>query len=151
MSSPLPLLPGPLTLSALADYYAAQSQLIQQGFEKTGEGPAVLHGRSELVDSLVVRLFQEFISADPQAPSELCLLALGGYGRRELFPHSDIDLLFLTGDESAQSTYNDAIAAFLRMLWDMGMRVGNTTHTMAECGRLYRDNLEFNVALLDLR
>ncbi len=110
-----------------------------------------MQGRSELVDSLVVRLYQEFISADPQAPSELCLLALGGYGRRELFPHSDIDLLFLTGDESAQSIYNDAIAAFLRMLWDIGMRVGNTTHTMAECGRLYRDNLEFNVALLDLR
>ena len=37
------------------------------------------------------------------------------------------------------------------MLWDLRMRVGNSTHTLAECGRLYRDNLEFNVSLLDLR
>jgi len=37
------------------------------------------------------------------------------------------------------------------MLWDLRMRVGNSTHTLAECGRLYRDNLEFNIALLDLR
>jgi [protein-PII] uridylyltransferase len=76
---------------------------------------------------------------------------LGGYGRRELFPHSDIDLLFLTADGSGQSTYRDAIATLLRTLWDVRLRVGNSTHTLAECGRLYRDNLEFNVSLLDLR
>ena len=110
-----------------------------------------MRGRSDLVDALVIRLYQEFISADPQEPRRLCLLALGGYGRRELFPHSDIDLLFLTEDGSDQSTYRDAIATLLRMLWDLRMRVGNSTHTLAECGRLYRDNLEFNVSLLDLR
>ena len=87
----------------------------------------------------------------PKEPRRLCLLALGGYGRRELFPHSDIDLLFLTEDDSGQATYRDAIATLLRMLWDLRMRVGNSTHTLAECGRLYRDNLEFNVSLLDLR
>ena len=142
---------SPLTLSVLADYYAAQSQRIQQNFEETNAGTAVLRARSELVDALVIRLYREFISADPKEPRHLCLLALGGYGRRELFPHSDIDLLFLTEDESAQSTHRDAIATLLRMLWDLRMRVGNSTHTLAECGRLYRDNLEFNVSLLDLR
>ena len=151
MSSPLPPLPGPLALSVLADYCAIQSQRIQQSFAEANAGTAVLRARSDLVDALVVRLYQEFISADPQAPRHLCLLALGGYGRRELFPYSDIDLLFLTEDGSAQSTYRDAIATLLRMLWDLRMRVGNSTHTLAECGRLYRDNLEFNVSLLDLR
>jgi [protein-PII] uridylyltransferase len=151
MSLPPTRAPGPLALSVLAEYYAAQSQRIQQGFEKTGEGTAVLHERSELVDTLVVRLYQEFISADAQGPHHLCLLALGGYGRRELFPHSDIDLLFLSEDGSGESTWRDAIATLLRTLWDLRMRVGNSTHTLAECGRLYRDNLEFNVSLLDLR
>ncbi|HMD83230.1 MAG TPA: ACT domain-containing protein [Terriglobia bacterium] len=151
MSLPPTPVPGPLTLSVLADYYAAQFQQIQQNFAETNEGIAVLRARSELVDALVIRLYQEFISADPQEPRHLCLLALGGYGRRELFPHSDIDLLFLTEEGSAQPAYRDAIAAFLRMLWDLRMRVGNSTHTLAECGRLYRDNLEFNVSLLDLR
>jgi [protein-PII] uridylyltransferase len=142
---------GPLALPPLADYYAAQSQRIQQSFAEANEGTAVLRARSDLVDTLVVRLYQEFISADPQEPRHLCLLALGGYGRRELFPHSDIDLLFLTEDGSGQSRYRDAIATVLRMLWDLRMRVGNSTHTLAECGRLYPDNLEFNVSLLDLR
>jgi [protein-PII] uridylyltransferase len=149
--SSLPPAPGPLVLPVLADYYAAESQRIQQSFEKTGEGTAVLGDRSDLVDALVIRLYQEFISVDPKEPRRVCLLALGGYGRRELFPQSDIDLLFLTDDGSVQSTYRDAIATLLRMLWDLRMRVGNSTHTLAECGRLYRDNLEFNVSLLDLR
>jgi [protein-PII] uridylyltransferase len=151
MSSLLPPAPGPLALSVLADYYAAESQRIQSTFDGTNAGTAVLRARSDLVDALVIRLFQELISADAQEPRHLCLLALGGYGRRELFPHSDIDLLFLTEDESAQATYRDAIATLLRMLWDLRMRVGNSTHTLADCGRLYRDNLEFNVSLLDLR
>jgi [protein-PII] uridylyltransferase len=135
----------------LADYYAAQSRQIQRNFEETHAGSTVLRARSELVDALVVRLYQEFIAADPQEPRRLCLVALGGYGRRELFPHSDIDLLFLTEDGSSQATYRDGIAALPRALWDLRMRVGNSTHTLAECGRLYRDNLEFNVSLLDLR
>jgi [protein-PII] uridylyltransferase len=141
----------PLNLSVLTDYYVAQSQRVQQRFEATNEGTTVLRGRSDLVDALVIRLYQEFISADPQEPHHLCLLALGGYGRRELFPHSDVDLLFLTENESTQSAHREAIATFLRMLWDVRLRVGNSTHTLAECGRLYRDNLEFNISLLDLR
>jgi [protein-PII] uridylyltransferase len=135
----------------MADYYAAQSLRIQEDFEETNAGLAFLRARADLVDALVIRLYQEFIAADPQEPRHLCLVALGGYGRRELFPHSDIDLLFLTEDGSQSSTYRDAIATLLRMLWDLRMRVGNSTHTLAECGRLYRDNLEFNVSLLDLR
>jgi len=135
----------------VTDYYAARSQQIQRNFEQSNTGTAVLRERSALVDDIVIRLYQEFISAEPHEPRHLCLLALGGYGRRELFPHSDIDLLFLSEDGSVQSTYRDAIATLLRMLWDLRLRVGNSTHTLAECGRLYRDNLEFNVSLLDLR
>jgi [protein-PII] uridylyltransferase len=151
MSLPPPSESGPLVLSALADYYAAESQKIQTNFEQTGEGTSVLRDRSALVDSLVIRLYQEFISVDRQEPRRLSLVALGGYGRRELFPQSDIDLLFLTEDESVQSIHREGIATLLRMLWDVRMRVGNSTHTLAECGRLYRDNLEFNISLLDLR
>ncbi len=151
MPLPPPSESGPLILSDLSDYYAAESQKIQTAFEQTGDGTAVLRDRSALVDSIVVRLYQEFISADTQLPRQFSLVALGGYGRRELFPHSDIDILFLTESESVHATHREAIATISRMLWDIRMRVGNTTHTLAECGRLYRDNLEFNVSLLDLR
>ncbi|MBZ5671699.1 MAG: [protein-PII] uridylyltransferase [Acidobacteriia bacterium] len=142
---------SPLTLLSLSDYYTAESGRIQQTFHEAGEGRLVLRDRSDLVDALVLRLYREFLSPEPQEPRRLCLLALGGYGRRELFPHSDIDLLFLTEDGNTQSAHREAIAALLRMLWDLRMRVGQSTRTLAECGRLHRDNLEFNVALLDLR
>jgi len=141
----------PADLPALADYYAAESQRLQQSFAITHAGVAALNDRTALVDALAIRLYQEFISADPQGPRRLCMLALGGYGRRELFPHSDIDLLFLREDDDGSISHRDPIATLVRSLWDLRMRVGNSTHTLAECGRLYRDNLEFNVALLDLR
>jgi [protein-PII] uridylyltransferase len=151
MSLSPPPASGPFALSALTEYYAAHSQRIQQHFAETHAGAFVLSARSALIDGIVIRLYQEFISKDPNEPRNLCMLALGGYGRRELFPYSDIDLLFLTEDGSTPSTHHDAIATLVRMLWDLKMRVGNSTHTLAECGRLYRDNLEFNVSLLDLR
>ncbi len=143
--------PEPLTLHDLADYYATQSQRIRNSFENTKAGKAVLRARSELIDAVVTRLFREFIWTESQAPPHLCLVALGGYGRRELFPHSDIDLLLLTEDSSPLPMIKEAFAALLRMLWDLRLKLGNSTHTLAECGRLYRDNLEFNVSLLDMR
>ena len=115
----LPPAPNSPALTDLADYYAVQSQRIQQNFEATKAGTEVLRARSDLLDALVVRLFQEFISADPQAPRYLCLLALGGYGRRELFPHSDIDLLFLTEEESAFKP------PYQRLLHDAMLGVGD--------------------------
>jgi [protein-PII] uridylyltransferase len=142
---------SPLALSSLSECYAAETHRIQRDFDETGEGRRVLRDRTDLVDAIILRLHREFLSPEPQEPHRLCLLALGGYGRRELFPHSDIDLLFLSQDGRVQPARREAIAALLRMLWDLRIRVGQSTRSLAECGRLHRDNLEFNVALLDAR
>ena len=142
---------GLISALELSDYYSAESLKIQQEFERTGDGLAVLCRRSDAVDVVVTRLYSRFFSPQPDEPQNFCLLALGGYGRRELFPHSDIDLLFLTESSGEQSSRRDAVAAILRELWDLRLRIGHSVHTLAECGRLYRDNLEFNVALLDCR
>jgi [protein-PII] uridylyltransferase len=141
--------PTPVTHASLADYYHTETGRIRQPFDQDGDGKRVLRDRSDLVDSVVLKLYRDLISPAPQGPPGLCLLALGGYGRRELFPQSDIDLLFLTGAGSAETAHRENIAALLRMLWDLRMRVGHSTRTLAECGRLHRDNLEFNIALLD--
>jgi [protein-PII] uridylyltransferase len=135
----------------LSDYYAAESLKIQKGFDQTGNGRAVLGRRSDTVDVVVTRLYSRFFPLQLDEPQSFCLVALGGYGRRELFPHSDIDLLFLTESSGEQASRRDAVAAILRELWDLRLRIGHSVHTLAECGRLYRDNLEFNVALLDCR
>jgi [protein-PII] uridylyltransferase len=144
-------IPSSATLSSLSDHYGAESLRLERNFDQNGEGAWVLRERSDLVDAIVLCLYRAFLSPALQGPPRLCLVALGGYGRQELFPHSDIDLLFLGEEATAQSPHREAIAALLRMLWDLRMRVGSSTRTLSECGRLHRDNLEFNVALLDLR
>src|ERR1017187_1278094 len=121
--------PAPATHLSLAEDYSTESGRIRQQFDRDGAGRRVLKDRADLVDSVVLKLYRETISPTPQGPPGLCLLALGGYGRRELFPQSDIDLLFLTGDGSAPTAQRENIAALLRMLWDMRMRVGHSTRT----------------------
>ncbi|SPE26343.1 Bifunctional uridylyltransferase/uridylyl-removing enzyme [Acidobacteriia bacterium SbA2] len=142
---------GQISAFILSEHYSAESLRIQQTFDCPGDGLAVLRGRSDVVDTTVGSLYRHYFSPQSEEPRKFCILALGGYGRRELFPHSDIDLLFLTESSAEQGSQRMAIAAILRELWDMRLRVGHSVHTLAECGRLYRDNLEFNVSLLDCR
>jgi [protein-PII] uridylyltransferase len=137
--------------SSLSEYYGVESARIRRQFEASGDGRAAILARSNLVDAIVARLWEQFLSPDLNSPQGLCLVALGGYGRRELFPQSDIDLLFLAADGRAAASHREPIAAMVRTLWDLGLRVGNTTRTLSECGQFHRDNLEFNIAILDGR
>jgi len=135
----------------LKDLYLSQTGQIRQRFQATGDGLAALRERTELVDSIAQQLYAAFVSPDLQGPERFCLAALGGYGRRMLFPASDIDLLFLLDDPRAEQKFKPAIASLSRELWDLRLRVSATTRSLAECGRLHRDNLEFNMSLLDCR
>ena len=84
-------------------------------------------------------------------PQGLCLLALGGYGRQMLFPYSDLDILFLFGNDKAEQESRHLIAEFARTLWDLGFRVSSAGRTLEECKRIEEDNAEFHLALLDRR
>ena len=137
--------------SMLGQLHAVESARIRERFESSRDGRAALRERSDLVDEIVTRLYGDFFPLESHRPASFCLVALGGYGRQELFPHSDIDLLFLTEDGQTQASYRESIAVVLRTLWDLRLRVGHSTRTLADCGRLHRDNLEFNIALLDCR
>ena len=88
---------SPSLAAELRDFSAQESARIQDQFAASGDGRAFILGRSAVVDCIVERLWKEFLSADPDGPPNLALVALGGYGRRWLFPFSDVDLLFLHG------------------------------------------------------
>ena len=79
------------------------------------------------------------------------LLAVGGYGRRHLFPHSDVDLLLLFASERLAIEHKEVIAAYLQRLWDAGLRVSHSVRTPAECLEVHHQNIELNVSLLDQR
>ncbi len=109
----------------------------------------LLLARTDAVDSTVRSAAVEHFRAQFDAP--YALAAVGGYGRRELFPASDVDLLVLTANESDISAVKEPLSEFLRVLWDFGLRISPSVRTPAECYRLHEDNIELHISLLDLR
>jgi [protein-PII] uridylyltransferase len=136
---------------SLRAQYDAESQEIRRQFEESQDGSAVTRRRTALIDSLVSRLWQEYINPEPAATAGLALIAIGGYGRSALFPHSDVDLLFLCEKEMPTAEQKDRIRLLCQDLWDIRLKLSPTTRLLEDCDRLHRDNLEFNISLLDCR
>ena len=84
--------------------------------------------RAHLVDLLIVRAWGLYFDAGDE---DIALVAVGGYGRHELHPGSDVDVLILLRDSDAP--YKDAIEGFLLFLWDIGLEVGHSVRNIAEC------------------
>jgi [protein-PII] uridylyltransferase len=84
-------------------------------------------------------------------PDGMALAAVGGFGRRELFPHSDVDLLFLVASDDRVEAAREALSEFLRALWDAGLRPGHAVHTLKECVAENDGNTELTISLLDRR
>lgn len=108
----------------------------------------LLRARTELVDR-AVREAAECLSG--RAVPRLAVVAVGGYGRRELFPHSDVDILLLAGAEGDPGELKEPVSEFLRILWDSGIRVSHSVRTAAECCEVQEENIEFGISLLDVR
>jgi [protein-PII] uridylyltransferase len=100
--------------------------------------------RSELVDACVVELFGE-----SQVPPRVALVALGGYGRGELAPRSDVDLLILHADGPEE--IEGLAERLLYPLWDAGLTVGHGVRTADECLTLASERLDAATAMLDGR
>ncbi|HEX4020707.1 MAG TPA: [protein-PII] uridylyltransferase [Acidobacteriaceae bacterium] len=135
----------------LRDEYQHSVEALRQEFARTQDGHALVRCRADSVDALMDRLWLEIISSDKTGPRGIALAAIGGYGRRQLFPYSDIDLLFLCVDSSMEGSHEVVIRRFCQELWDIGLRVSATTRTLDECERLSAENPEFTLSLLDRR
>jgi [protein-PII] uridylyltransferase len=136
-------------IAALQEFHSTESAKIRQRFEHSHDGQAAIRERSDLLDTIIRQIWGSTLEDVPGLEG-LCVAALGGYGRRALFPCSDVDLLFLyegTPDEHLQR----GIRRLCQTLWDLHLRVSPTTRSLADCGRLHHDNVEFNISLLDCR
>ena len=87
----------------------------------------LVHRRALIVDQLLINIFKRIIP-----DSNLALIAVGGYGRGELHPHSDIDLLILSNTEH-NSFLNDSIGLFIAFLWDIGLRANHSVRSLEDC------------------
>ena len=138
-------------MSVLGPQAEDERQRIRQKFEAGGSAPETLRALCELADRIALQIFGEVLRVHNAEPQGLGLVALGGYGRRLLFPYSDLDILFLFGNEKTETDFRPLIADFSRTLWDLGFRVSSAGRTIEECKRIEEDNAEFHLALLDRR
>jgi [protein-PII] uridylyltransferase len=107
-----------------------------------------LAGRTAEVEEQVRQAYARTL--EPSFRTGLAVVAVGGFGRSELFPHSDIDLLLLA-DSDKNLPPRENISAFLQGLWDSGLRPSHSVHSVADCVVEHEDNAEFTISLLDRR
>lgn len=124
-------------------------QHIQQQFFATGEAAPVLAGLSTAIEQMTVDAYRASLAALPD--SSIAMLAVGGFGRRELFPFSDVDVLILIDRESQAAGIKSALSEFVRVLWDAGLRLSHSVRTVVECAEIHEGNVELSISLLDRR
>lgn len=103
--------------------------------------------RSARTDELIRAAYA---GANLSGNAAMSVSAVGGYGRRELFPYSDVDLLLLS-QSVPSGAEKERVSEFLRSLWDSGLRIGHSFHSPADCCEIHEGNLELTISLLDRR
>ncbi|RZT91397.1 [protein-PII] uridylyltransferase [Rivibacter subsaxonicus] len=84
-------------------------------------------------------------------PRTAALMAVGGYGRGELFPYSDVDVVVLLPDDDHDAALNAAIEAFITACWDIGLEIGSSVRTVADCVREAERDVTVQTALMESR
>jgi|JI10StandDraft_1071094.scaffolds.fasta_scaffold14276_10 [protein-PII] uridylyltransferase len=131
--------------AAVRRYLTAGDHADAAAFDQGADVDALLTARSRRVDTVLCDAFQR----DFTAQQGLCLLATGGYGRAELFPHSDVDLLLLI--ETDQLEARQQIERFLTRLWDVGLAPGHAVRSLQECLQVGSQDATVATALLECR
>ncbi|MDE3059590.1 MAG: [protein-PII] uridylyltransferase [Pseudomonadota bacterium] len=133
-------------LSLCRNWLDGERQAIKDRFLASNDAASMLAAHSHAMDELLQSLFSFF---SPHGGVGISLIAVGGYGRRELFPYSDIDLLFLYEGDSAHAA---AIAeSMLYVLWDLGLAVGHAHRSLDEAMTLAKEDMTIRTTLLDAR
>ncbi|HEB80753.1 MAG TPA: [protein-PII] uridylyltransferase, partial [Chromatiales bacterium] len=108
----------------------------------------LVHRQARLIDRLLEYAWHRLL---PDAGDDLALVAVGGYGRGELHPASDIDLLILVMDGAARERHRAAIERFLTLLWDLGAEVGHSVRSVDECVDEARRDITVATNLMEAR
>jgi [protein-PII] uridylyltransferase len=134
----------------LRTFYAKETLALEQSFARTGDGIAAIRRRSTLVDTLVKRALP-LASSKADAMENVAAVAVGGYGRKELFPYSDVDILYIFATPAAEESDKDLVRNANQVMWDIGLRASPFSRAVKECERFHPGNVEFTLSLLDAR
>src|SRR6185437_16512981 len=124
----------PFSHEAVRQKLLSGRESLQRRYHENRNSAALLRDHSRLVDRILRQVWHEM-----NMPSSIVLLAVGGYGRRQLFPYSDIDLVVLLPDKGSavevmDSALDTRLEHWVGLLWDIGLDIGHSVRTVAECG-----------------
>ena len=121
--------------------------LLAERFRANVAVERLVHQRALAMDEVILAAWQHFAADHNDSAT---LVAVGGYGRGELHPHSDIDLMvLLTG--AGDSAIDKPVGRFLTFLWDIGLDVGHSVRTLEDCETHARDDLTILTTLIEAR
>ncbi|HAK92788.1 MAG TPA: [protein-PII] uridylyltransferase [Massilia timonae] len=123
----------------------AERQLAFQTFQEDGKPEKLLRGLRQVVDGVLLDAWQV-----AGLPDDTALVGVGGYGRGELFPYSDVDLLILLG-QPADAITQARLEGLVQLLWDLGLEIGHSIRTVDECLSESAADITVQTSLLEAR
>lgn len=138
---------GP-AIKAYKDCIQQAQEKLYEAFRGTLDAEKLVHARSWFMDQLLSFAWNQYSWSEAE---DISLLAVGGYGRGELHPHSDIDLLILLENEQAFDNHKDNMQDFITLLWDMKLDVGHSVRTIEECAAEGEKDLTIATNLMETR
>ena len=120
---------NPTLITLLKVAVTAIDEDLKEVYQNGCDVNTIVYGRSRLIDQIIHTIYSHLFKDINQ---EIALIAVGGYGRGELHPRSDIDLMILLKEEENQKT-KDLLEKFLMLLWDIRLEIGHSVRTIEEC------------------
>ena len=134
-----------MTYGPIRDALAKAGDNLKARFEAGESVVELVRARSKLIDELLIQLWSEHVP-----DCDAALLAVGGYGRGELHPGSDVDVMILL-PESISKRCEEALSSFVTCLWDVGLEIGHSVRTVAECSAEASADLSIATTLMESR
>ncbi len=131
-------------VTVFKDAITAASAQFDRRFREGEDIRALVYERASFIDCMLHYAWHQY-----DWPRGISLEAVGGYGRCELHPHSDIDLLVLCASKDAITQAQDSIEGLLTLLWDIGLEIGHSVRTLSECVDIARNDITVATNLME--
>jgi [protein-PII] uridylyltransferase len=134
-----------MSYAAIRESLATASEALNARFEAGESVVDLVHARSAIIDDLLVRLWN-----DHSLECNAALVAVGGYGRGELHPASDVDVMILL-PENLSKAGEESLSAFVTSLWDVGLEIGHSVRNVQQCLEEASADLSVATTLMEAR
>ena len=132
-------------IQAIKRQYQEDFERINKKFLESHNSQSYTTIHSRIIDEHLKSLW-----ANCNIPEEISLIAVGGYGREELFPYSDIDILILIPNKNTKET-NEKVSSFITACWDIGMKIGHSVRTLKDTRFEIHKDIKTTTNLLESR